>query len=126
MNDIEKRNDIPPASSLSKQGLTAVLCTAGGVFLLVLRIISTKPVLGLIAGAVVCALGIGALMSKDPADRAPGAVITAAGVLVFLSAIKVGPIAPVAGTLLVIGMVGLLAMGIWNGIKFFFGLKKRS
>ena len=124
MNDIEKRDEIPPATNLSKNGITAFFCTAGGVFLIVLQIVSRFRVLGLIVGAVVCAVGIGALMSKDPADRRPGAVITAAGVLAVLS--KVKPIAPVAGTLLSIGAVGLLALGIWNGIKFLIGLKKRS
>ena len=124
MTDIEKRDDIPPASSLSKQGITAFFCTAGGVFLIVLRAITKIPVVGLLAGAVVCAVGIGALLSKDPADRKPGAVITVAGALAILS--KVRLFAPLAGTLLTIGVVGLLALGIWNAIKFFTGLKKRS
>ena len=124
MNEIEKRDDIPPASTLSKQAITAFFCTAGGVSLIVLQAVSKIPVVGLIAGAVICAVGIGALLSKDPADRKPGAVITAAGALAVLS--KIRPIAPLAGTLLTIGTVGLLALGIWNAIKFFTGLKKRS
>ena len=126
MYDIEKRDDIPPTSSLAKQGLSAVFCAAGGVFLFVLQFVSKLRVLGLAAGVVVCAIGIGALMSKDPADKKPGAVITTAGVLAVLSRLKIGPIAPLASTLLSIGAVGLLAMGIWNGILFFIGLKKRS
>jgi hypothetical protein len=124
MDEIEKREEIPPQARLSKQGITAFFCAAGGVFLFVLQIISRFRVLGLVAGAVVCALGIGALLSKDAQDHKPGAVITAAGALAILS--KVPLIAPLAGTLLSIGAIGLLALGVWNGIKFFAGLKKRS
>ncbi|MDR0441908.1 MAG: hypothetical protein LBH44_00705 [Treponema sp.] len=124
MSDIESRSNIPSTSTLAKQGLTAAVCAAGGIFLIILQIVSKFRVLGLIVSVVVCAVGIGALMSKDPTDRKPGAVITAAGVLAVLSKIKF--IAPLAGTLLSIGAVGLLAMGIYNGIKFFKGLKDRS
>jgi hypothetical protein len=124
MNEIEKREEIPPRSRLSKQGVTAILCGAGGVMLIILQIISKWRVAGVIAGAAVCAVGIGALLSKDPSDRKPGAVITIAGALALLS--KVPLVAPLAGTLLSIGAVGLLALGVWNGIKFFAGLKKRS
>jgi hypothetical protein len=126
MNDIEKRDEIPSASKLSKLGITAIGYTAGGIFLFVLQAVARFRVVGLIAGAVVCLLGIGSLMSKDPADRKPGIIITAAGVLAILSKSGVPLIAPVTATLLGIGAVGLLALGIWNGIKFFIGLKKRS
>jgi hypothetical protein len=124
MDEIERREKIPPQARLSKQGITAFFCAAGGVFLFILQIISKFRVLGLIAGAVVCAVGIGALLSKDAQDHKPGAVIIAAGALAILS--KVPVIAPLAGTLLSIGAFGLLVLGVWNGIKFFAGLKKRS
>jgi len=120
----ELRNNVPSTSKLSKQGLTSVVCAAGGIFLIVLQLVSRFRVLGLIAGAVVCVIGIGALMSRDPTDRKPGAVITTAGVLVLLS--KIPRIAPFAGTLLTIGAVGLLAVGVYNGVKFLRGLKNRS
>jgi len=126
MNEIEKRNDIPSTSKLSKLGVSAVACTVGGAFLLVLTAIAGLKVIGLVAGAVVCLIGIGSLTSKDPADRKPGLIITAAGALAILSKSGIPGIAGLSGTLLTIGAVGLLALGIWNGIKFFFGLKKRS
>jgi len=126
MNDIEKRDEIPSTSKLSKLGITAIGYTAGGVFLFILQVVSRFRVVGLIAGAVVCLLGIGSLLSKDPADRKAGVLITAAGVLAILSKSGVPVIAPITGTLLGIGAFGLLALGIWNGIKFFIGLKKRS
>ena len=126
MNDIEKRDEIPSASTLSKLGITAIGYSAGGIFLFILQVVSRFRVFGLIAGAVVCLLGIGSLLSKDPADRKAGVIITAAGVLAILSKSGIPGITQVTGTLLAIGAVGLLALGIWNGIKFFIGLKKRS
>ena len=124
MYEIERKDDIPSTASLSKLGITAIGYTAGAVFLFLLQFFAKLRGLGLVIGAVVCVIGIGSLMSKDPADRRAGFLITAAGALVLLSKIPV--IAPAAATLLSIGAIGLLAMGIINGIKFFIGLKKRS
>jgi len=126
MNDIEKRNDVPSTSKLSKLGVTAIGYSATGVFLLLLNSIASVPVFGLIVGGVVCLLGIGALMSKDPTDKKAGMIIAAAGALTILSKISIPLLTPLSGALLGIGAVGLLALGIWNGIKFFIGLKKRS
>ncbi len=124
MYEIQKKDDIPSTSSLSKLGIAAVGCTVGGVFLILLQIFSRLRGLGLVAGGIVCVFGIVSLMSKDAADKKAGAVITAAGALVLLSRIPL--IAPIASTLLTIGTVGLLAMGIINAVKFLIGLKKRS
>ena len=126
MNDIEKRGEYPTTSYLAKLGLTAVGCTAGGIFLFILQAISRFRVVGLVVGAAACVLGIASLTSKDPEDRMPGAIITAAGVLAVLSRTGIPLIRAVAGTLLSIGAFGLLAMGIWKGVKFFIELKKRS
>jgi hypothetical protein len=126
MYDIEKREKIPSTSSLSKLGITAVGYTAGGIFLFLLQMFSRFRGLGFVVGAVVCVIGIASFTSKDPADKKAGAVIMAAGVLVLLSKIKIVGISVPANVLLTIGAVGLLALRIWNGIKFIFGLKKRS
>jgi hypothetical protein len=126
MNDLEKNGEYPSTSSLAKRGITAIACTAGGVFLFVLQAVSRFRVLGLAAGAIVCVAGITSLLSKDSTDRKAGAIITAAGVLTILSKTGIPFIKTIAGTLLGIGAVGLLALGIWNGIRFFTGLKKRS
>ena len=126
MNNIETTNSMPSTSTLAKQGITAIGCTAGGIFLFVMQAIARFRVLGLVVGAAACVAGIVLLLSKDSANRKPGAVITGAGFLVVLSKTTFGPIKVAAGTLLSIGALGLLALGIWNGIKFFIGLKKRS
>jgi len=126
MNEIKKRDNIPSTSSLSKLGVTAVAYTAGGIFLFVLNAIARLRWLGLIAGGIVCLIGLGSFLSKDPADKKAGFIITAAGALTVLSKSGIPLITAVSSTLLSIGAVGLLALGIWNGIKFFIGLKKRS
>ena len=124
MNEIEKLDNIPSASTLSKLGITAIGYSAGGIFLFLLQAFARFRGLGIVIGALVCIIGIASFTSKDPADRKAGAIIMTAGVLAILS--KIPAVAPIAGTLLSIGAVGLLALGIWNGIKFFIGLKKRS
>ena len=122
MSDIQKRDSIPSTNKLSKQGIAAVGYTAAGVFLLVLNALVGIPFLGYLIGGAVCLLGIASFTSKDPADKRAGTIILAAGVLSILSKLGVGP----SKVLLVIGTVSLLALGIWNGIKFLTGLKKRS
>lgn len=126
MNDIEKKDDIPSASSLSKLGISAIGYAAGGIFLILLNIFAGLKVFGLIIGGLICLIGIGSLMSKDPTDRKAGFLITAAGGLTILSKARIPFLTTVSGTILSIGAVGLLALGIINGIKFFIGLKKRS
>ncbi|MCL2186651.1 MAG: hypothetical protein FWB86_12495 [Treponema sp.] len=124
MNDIEKKNDFPSTTSLSKLGVTAVGYTVGGIFLMILPMLTRIPFLGIAVGGIVSLIGIGSLLSKDPADKKAGIIITAAGALTLLS--KIPPFQVISSTLLAIGAVGLLALGIWKGIKFFIGLKKRS
>ena len=127
MNDIEQVEPYGSAGTLAKQGVSAVGCGAGGSFLFVMNVIGNRlPVAGIILGVAATVVGIGALRSKDPDDKKPGAVITAAGVLVILSRAGIPLIRPLAGALLSIGAFGLLAMGIWNAVKFFRGLKNRS
>jgi len=126
MNDIEKRNNIPSTSSLSKLGVSAVGYCAAGIFILILNSVVRSTWPGIIVGGIVCLFGIGTLKSKDPADKKAGLIITAAGALTVLSRINIPFITPVSSFLLGIGAFGLLALGIWNGIKFILGLKKRS
>ncbi|MDR2068491.1 MAG: hypothetical protein LBP71_01305 [Spirochaetaceae bacterium] len=122
-------NDMVPerptsANVLTKQGVAAVGGIAGGLLLFIMRALPFP--LGIAAGAVVALVGVGALFSKDPEDRKPGMVITAAGFLAVLARVPIAPLRSFAGVLLGIGAVGLLAMGIWKGIQFLKGLKSRS
>ncbi|MDR1319289.1 MAG: hypothetical protein LBJ90_06660 [Treponema sp.] len=126
MNDIEPSESFPSTSELARQGVSAVGFIAGGLFLFIMQSLARFRILGLFLGVLVCVVGVFSLLSKDPGDRKPGALISAAGILVILSRAGIPFIKAAAGTLLVIGALGLLAAGIWKGINFFRGLKKRS
>ncbi|MDR2184721.1 MAG: hypothetical protein LBO80_03500 [Treponema sp.] len=129
MNDlIPDRGNYTPTSVLAKQGVTAIGGIAGGVLLFIM---GAFPVAGLIAGAVAGIAGIFVLRSRDPDDRKPGVIISFAGALTVLSSLAkitkfAGSLGALAETLLNISGAALLIMGIWNGIKFFRGLKRRS
>jgi hypothetical protein len=92
-----------------------------------MNVLGTRlPLVGFILGGITAVVGIAALFSKDPDDKKPGIVLTAAGALVILSRTGAPFFRAMAPTLLSIGAVAFIAMGIWNGIKFLRGLKKRS
>ncbi|MDR2363643.1 MAG: hypothetical protein LBD65_04430 [Spirochaetaceae bacterium] len=123
MNDMVPERPTPP-HVLTKQGVAAVGGIAGGILLLIMRALPFP--LGIIAGAVAALVGAGALFSKDPEDRKPGMIITLAGILAVIAGSPIPGLKNFAGFFLSIGAVGLLAMGIWKGIKFLKGLKSRS
>ncbi|MDR3171086.1 MAG: hypothetical protein LBU17_05570 [Treponema sp.] len=122
MYDIEPVGGYTPTRVLTKQGVTAVGGIVGGVALFIMG--ALPPIAGIVVGGVVGVAGIVTFLSKDPADKKPGLMIAAAGALSVFS--RIGAVRPLAGTLLGIGAIGLLAVGIWNGIKFLKGLKSRS
>ncbi|MDR0377985.1 MAG: hypothetical protein LBH70_09360 [Spirochaetaceae bacterium] len=119
MNDVEPRDGYTPSSVLAKQGVTAIGSLIGGVGLLIAG--SLPPVPGVIVGALVGVIGAGAALSKNRDDRKLGVLAAVAGGLTMFS--KIGFMKPLAGTLLAVGAVGLLAVGVWNGVKFLKGLK---
>jgi hypothetical protein len=102
--------------------MTAVGGIVGGAALMIMR--ALPPVTGIIAGVIVGVIGIGGMLSKDPDDRKPGILAAAAGALSILA--RVGVVRALAGTLLSVSALGLMVMGVWNGVKFIKGLKKRS
>ena len=122
MNDIVPDGNYTPTHTLAKQGVTAIGCLIGGVGLLILG--ALPSVVGVVAGVVVGAVGIGAILSKDPDDRKPGILLTIAGGMAILS--KIGFLRGLTGTIFGLGAIGLIGMGIWKGIQFFKGLKNRS
>jgi hypothetical protein len=124
---LEDRRAPAPARALEKLGLAAVANLAGGLLLLVLAVLGGRiPIAGIILGALTGIFGFFALLSKDSVDRKAGAVLAAGGMLAVLSRAGAAFFRPIAGTFLSIGAFGLLAMGLWNGIKFIRGLKSRS
>lgn len=115
-------NDIVPTNVLAKQGVAAVGGIAGGIGLMILG--GLPSLFGIIAGAVVGIIGLGAMGSPDPADKRAGIIALVAGGLTVLS--KVGIFSGFASGLLGIATAGLIGMGVWNAFKFFKGLKSRA
>jgi len=117
-------NDIVPSRTLARQGVAAVAGIGGGLALLILNAI---PVVNIVAGGAITLLGFGALSSHAPEDKRGGAVAVAAGGLTVLSHLRfLGPIASLAGSLVTVGVIGLLGMGAWSAYKFIKGLKTRA
>ena len=126
MNENEQQ-PIVPRNVLVKQGISAAAYLSGGVFLLIMAIGSHHGLFGLILPVIALLIGIGALLSKDQEDKKPGFIFTGAGVLgMLVRFVRIPLLQALAGTLLVIGAFGLLAAGIWNGVKFLRGLKSRQ
>ena len=127
MNDIEPRKEPVSTSVLAKQGVSAIAQIAGGVLLLIMHIFSARlPPLGIVLGLLAGGIGLGSAFSKDPEDKKPGVILTAAGILKLLFHIGPPIIRPFAGGFLTISSLGLLALGIVNGIKFLRGLNSKK
>ena len=126
MNEIVRTDEIPSTSKLSKMGVSAVGYTAAGIFLLILGFVTQSFIPAFIIGGLVLLFGIGSYRSKDLTDKKAGIVLIAAGALTILSKIPIPVIQPLSNVILSIGAVGLLLVGIVNGVKFFRGLKMRS
>jgi len=128
MNDIEPRKEPVPTSVLAKRGVAAVAQIAGGLLILLMHGFSARLLpLGIVFGLIMGGLGLAAVLSKDPEDKKPGAILTIAGILKLTFHVGVIPVVKAAaGTLLTVSSLGLLAMGIWNGIRFLVGLKSRK
>jgi hypothetical protein len=126
VNDIEPFERPGSTKNLARQGVTAICMIGGGLFLFLVEALARFRVVGLVIGVLTGIVGLSALFSKNPADKKSGVLITAAGVLVILSRTGIRFLRALAPTLLIIGALGLLAMGVWKGILFFLGLKRRS
>jgi hypothetical protein len=127
MNDIEPFESGTPDNKLTQTGVAAVGYLAAGAFLFIMNLLGARFfLLGLVLGGVSAVVGILALRSKDREDKKPGLILAAAGILELVSRAGLRSLRPFAGTLLSIGAVGLIAMGIWKGIQFLIGLKARS
>ena len=113
--------DLVPRKELTKQGVQGVGGVGGGILLLVL---SAGGIGAAIVGGLIAIAGLAMSRSKDREDRVPGYVVTAAGALGVLSIIP--GLGGVAGTLLTISGIGLLALGGWKLIKFIMNLRKRT
>ena len=125
MEEFEIKPEVP-RHVLVRDGTSAVVYLAGGLFLMIITFGARFPFLGLILSGIGFMIGSGALLSKNHEDKKPGLVMTAAGLLGLL--VRFGPafMRPFAAFFLGLGALGLLAAGICKGIRFLIGLKSRQ
>lgn len=97
---------------------------AGGAALLAMG--ALPSFVGIAAGGLVGLVGLGGLLSKDEDDKKAGGVLAAGGALALVSKFSLPGLSGAAGMILSLGGLGLLALGIWKGLKFFQGLKSRG
>jgi hypothetical protein len=126
MNEIEKPG-YTSTGLLAKQGVAAAGFIAGGVLTLLMYILGARfRILGIVLGVLVGGAGVSGLLSRDRDDKRPGMVLAAAGALELVSVFGISFTRPLAGFVLGAGALGLIAVGIWKGIKFLKGLKSRQ
>ena len=122
MGIIKPTKNRPPVTRLARNGVNAIICTGGGILMLLLS--ALPPVFGIAAGVIALAIGGTALASRDKEDKRGGAVLFASGVAAVLLRIgRLPVIKVVAGTALTIGAFILLGFGIWNAVRFFLALR---
>ena len=117
---------ITPRDVLVKLGTSAIAHLAGGALFFVMAMGVRFRIPGIILSIGALVLGGGALLSKDREDKKPGLIITAAGVLGMVIQFGIPILRPLAVFALGLGAIGLIASGIWKGIKYLRGLKTRQ
>lgn len=113
----------PSTRNLARQGLSAVGFLAAGIGLSVMG--SLPPIPGIVIGAAACFLGVGSVFSRDSADRVGGSVLFTGGAFTLLAKLRIPLLAPLAHVAMSVGAVACLGLGIWNAVRFFWGLRER-
>jgi len=124
-NEPEYRDVNPSTEGLSDKGKIIIQCFAGGIALGVLTFlaIAVKP-MGLAIGGTVFFYGIMMLARRQKFNFATSLIVTASGFLMLLTVPRVGIMTGIAGTLLIIGAVALIALGLTKAIKLAWDLGK--
>lgn len=125
--DTEKEKWSPSTESLAMMR-NAVLFNFGfGVGLAALQVLSrVLPIVALIAGGALCALGAGWLLANNAANRKTGAMIAGIGLLLLGSRLRIHPLLPVITvTLLNIITISFLVQGVRSLVNYFIAQRKR-
>jgi len=117
MEEFEIKPDV--SKELKKERSNALICLLGGIYILAIAIgARIHPVAGIFLSGFAIAYSLGALMSKTEEDKKRGLLMLAAGVLGLLSRFSPAIIRVITSTALNMGAIGLIASGIWSGVKF--------
>jgi len=130
MTEPEWKDANPSTADLPNKGRSAIIFIVCGIALFVLSRLGIviRP-LGLAAGIFGFMAGIAMIIRsrKGKGDFKTGLIVTAAGFLMLLANPRMGTItAGIAGTILMIGAVGLVVIGIGKAVKLSWDLGKRS
>jgi len=113
-------NDIVPRKSITSYATQAAGGIIGGIILMSLRDLRFLP--ALIVGAIIGLAGYGISRSRD--DRTVGLIIGGAGILTIFAGIPI--LGGLAGFLMVVSGIGLIASGAVSLFRFFKGLRSRQ
>ncbi|MDR2494174.1 MAG: hypothetical protein LBD24_03015 [Spirochaetaceae bacterium] len=113
-------------TTLAKQGVTAIGRIISGAFCLAAS--AAPPLISIVLGGIAAVVGLGAFFSRDPDDKKIGGIVAVGGFLALAAKLPASPapVRAVAGTLLFLGAVGFLTLGIWKGLAFLRRLKARG
>ena len=126
-NEPEWRDANPSTENLPFKGRDVIMFIAGGLVIAILAIVGMRirPV-GLAVGIFALFSGIMMIIRRRQLNYKPGIVLTLSGFLMLLANPRFGVVAGFAGTILVIGAVGLVVFGIFKAIKLAWELGKFS
>lgn len=110
------------SGEVRKHGMRGVVSTGAGIGLILFNSLLHIPVLGMVLGGVLIALGVMGLIGKNRTDKTTGTVLIAAGGLGLASFLLKG----LTGFILGAAGLGLIGFGVFSLFKFAKGLKSRS
>ena len=122
----EKEKWYPSTDALVRLRNAAIFYFSGGFVLAVLQFLGRIRIIGLVAGVVLCAVGIGWIMANNPNNKKTGAMLTGIGILLVLSRAGIYLLMVVAQTVLNIVTIGFLVMGIRYLVRYFVTASKRN
>ena len=125
MSDSEKEKWSPSTETLTRLRNTAIFNFAIGLALTVVQFFARQWIIALVAGVIICAVGVGWLMANNPSNKKTGMLITAMGVVVMLSRTPFKPLSVVMGTVLYIAALSFLVLGVKNLIAYLIAQGKR-
>jgi len=126
MSDNAEKKEVSSTTKLSKFGVTALIYFVIGIFILFITALQSSNVFGFVVGGLVLLFGICSFTSKEPMDRKAGIVLVIIGALTLASKMNIDYVSNVSKILLIIGAIGIIALAVWNGVKFFIGFRKRA
>jgi hypothetical protein len=125
-NEPEWRDANPATENLPNKGRAVIACIAGGVAIGILTFVGMKvKPLGLTVGTAAFITGVSIILRRRKVSLKTGVVITIAGFLMMLTHPRFGIVAGFAGYFLILGAIGLVAMGLFKAIKLSWDLGQR-